>query len=168
MPPSTRWRRCRSPRTASSLCTRWSKAMSVLPFTADCFYFVQEMVDATVDAMSALPFTADCFQDVGPEVLELVLRDVPLATTEIEVWRAVKAWSDAFFDLFDPDFSPSCSPTAEDADAEPVVPDALKSILRHIDLDCISWPEVVAVRRASHPSLWCQMHHAGDSAPRAL
>ena len=107
---------------------------------------MQEIVDATVAAIPTLPFKQDAFASVNPEVVELVLRDVPLNATEIEVWRAVKAWADEFFDLLsDPDFSPSCSPREEDA--EPVVPEALKGILKSIDLACINWQEVCQVWR---------------------
>jgi hypothetical protein len=104
---------------------------------------VQEVVDATISAIPTLPFTLDAFSDIGPEVVEHVLRDVPLLATEIEVWRAVKKWADEFFDLGDPAFSSPRS--AEADDSPPVVPEALKVILQFIDLDCISWKEVQEV-----------------------
>ena len=114
---------------------------------------MQEIVDATIEVIPTLHFTRDAFQEVGPEVVELVLRDVPLRASEIEVWRAVKAWADEFFDdLSDPDFSPSCSPREEEP--VPVVPEALRTILQFIDLDCIRWQEVVDVR--SHSARPCR------------
>jgi hypothetical protein len=106
---------------------------------------MQEIVDETIKVIPTLSFTHDAFSDVGPEVVELVLRDVSLKAAEIEVWRAVKEWADGFFDdLSDPDFSPTCSPTQAE-ESGPVVPEALKMILQFIDLDCISWKEVVDV-----------------------
>jgi hypothetical protein len=172
---------------------------------------VQEVVDSTVEVIPTLAFSRDVFADVGPEVVELVLRAVPLRTSEIEVrpqfyalqnpqeprppgvclsrrlrtsapllhlrqhvrardrhrvcmhatwravaqvWRAVKAWADEFFDdLSDPDLSPSCSPKEEDA--APVVPEALKSILQYIDLDCIMWKEVAEARTRAATAVLC-------------
>ena len=46
---------------------------------------MQEIVDCTIEVIPQLKFTRDAFQDVGPEVVELVLRDVPLCASEIEV-----------------------------------------------------------------------------------
>ena len=105
-------------------------------------------MDATIAAIPRLPFAHDAFSDVGPEVVELVLRDVPLQATEINVWRAVKAWSDGFFDIMsddDLDGSPTASPPGEAARG-PIVPEALKTILQFVDLDCINWQEVNEVR----------------------
>jgi hypothetical protein len=99
----------------------------------------------TIAVIPSLTFTRDAFQEAGPEVVELVLRDVPLQAVEVEVWRAVKEWADGFFDdLSDPDLSPTCTSLAEDA--HPVVPEALKTILQFIDLECISWKDVVEVQ----------------------
>jgi hypothetical protein len=104
---------------------------------------LQEVVDATIKVIPMLPFTPDAFADVNPEVVELVLRDVPLQATELEVWRAVKQWCDDFFDLHDPAFG---SPRSSETDDAPqVVPEGLKPILQFIDLDCISWKEVQEV-----------------------
>lgn len=106
---------------------------------------VQEIMDTTRAAIPNLAFATDAFQDVGPEVVELILRDVPLQATEIVVWRAVKAWSDTFFDNLSDDgldMSPTASSPPEDKESGPVVPEALKHILQFVDLDCINWKEV--------------------------
>lgn len=60
---------------------------------------VQEILVAMRDVIPKLPFRTDCFRvrDLNAEVVELVLRHVPLQATELDVCRAVHAWAQDFF-----------------------------------------------------------------------
>lgn len=112
---------------------------------------VQEIVDAMREVIPKLPFRLDCFKvrDLNTEVVELVLRHIPLQATELDVCRAVHAWAHDFFGVDTVD-SDSDSAAGEDDQAASSASlmlgaDDLK-IIDCIDLTFVNAREIREVR----------------------
>lgn len=96
------------------------------------------------EVIPTLPFAADCFNvaDLNTEVVELVLRDVALDATELDVCRAVHTWAQEFFGM-DSEDDPDDGTSSE---ALLLLPPDDQRILKHIDLRCVNANELREVR----------------------
>eukprot|EP00892_Ulva_mutabilis_P005304 jgi/Ulvmu1/3145/UM015_0185.1 len=104
---------------------------------------IQEIVDAMRDVIPKLEFTVDCFNvaDLNTEVVELVLRDIPLNAIELDVCRCVHAWAQEFFGI-DSDEDTDELPEDQASDDLLILPPEDRRILKHIDLSCVSASEI--------------------------
>lgn len=114
------------------------------------FHGLQEIVDAMRDAIPKLDFTVDCFNvaDLNTEVVELVLRDIPLSAIELDVCRSVHAWAQEFFGI-DSDEDTDDLPEDQASDDLLILPPEDRRILKHIDLGCVSAAEIREVPHAT-------------------
>ena len=124
---------------------------------------LQEIVDAMRDVIPRLEFTVDCFNvaDLNTEVVELVLRDIPLTAIELDVCRSVHAWAQEFFGI-DSDEDTDTLPEDQASDDLLILPPEDRRILQHIDLGCVSAAEIREVgptKRLVHDSSPEQLAH---------
>lgn len=95
-----------------------------------------EIVEGMKKVVPRLTWDVDCFKKcrhVNIEVMNMVLREVPLPATELDVCRAVEQWALSYYGDDLDDSSPDL-PEEE----EPIIPnDDDRAILDHIDLSCI-------------------------------
>jgi hypothetical protein len=112
---------------------------------------LQEIVQAMREVIPTLEFTVDCFKvkDLNTEVIELVLRHIPLQATELDVCHAVHAWAKDFFgvdsDDYDSDFdAPEDDPNYE-SEGLILAPEDLK-ITECVDLALVKASDIKEVR----------------------
>ena len=117
------------------------------PAPGDGTRHVQEVVDAMREVIPSLPFTLDCFNvtDLNTDVVELVLRDVPLAASELDVCVAVCAWAQEFFGV-DSDDDSGGDDDGASSEQLLLLPRDDQRILQYIDLRCINAGELREVR----------------------
>lgn len=123
---------------------------------------MQDIVDAMREAIPKLEFTVDCFNvaDLNTEVVELVLRDIPLNATELDACRAVHAWAQEFFGI-DSDEDTDTLPEDQASDDLLILPPEDRRILKHIDLGCVCAAEI---REVCHSSVMSMLSaHVGRS-----
>lgn len=108
------------------------------------------------DVIPTLPFTVDCFRvtDLNTDVVELVLRDVPLAASELDVCRAVHSWAQEFFGM-DSDDDPDDGTSSDNLF---LLPQDDQRILQYIDLRCVNPNDIREVRPAPAPLV--HVYHA--------
>jgi hypothetical protein len=128
---------------------------------------VQEIVVAMRDAIPNLQFRLDCFKvrDLNTEVVELVLRHIPLQATELDVCRAVHAWAQDFFGV-DTDDSDSEEATeeGEQSTASLILGADDLRITECIDLTFVNAMDIREVcsvllsmkMQSLSPTFWCQ------------
>eukprot|EP00892_Ulva_mutabilis_P001440 jgi/Ulvmu1/11297/UM074_0012.1 len=121
------------PRTIKDAMLRLTKGMT---------FSIQEIVDAMREVIPTLPFARDCFNvaHLNSAVVELVLRDVPLAASELDVCRAVYAWAQEFFGMDSDDEDESGDDTSNEALL--LLPSDDQRILQHIDLRYVNASEL--------------------------